>query len=603
MIFSTDDVIPYPTLLLFDHCTSAAPTYFSPHYFVTKDADASRHRFDLINGGVAANNPQYRNNQLNTLVAKKAAGINPFPHEFQQTISILEFSKEYEYIEKGKRLEEEQKCVAGKETLAHYLTLQIRSFIYNDVEFCILFRGQVRNIRSSSRGLFFYDLHGGGSKIQILADQKEVRELVLEVMPHQWDRQENTMLKLAHFERKAVKKTPAKTSSFLFHKPDENHPLGKDSSKKISNLIGKAADFANSAKTKKFYFDFSMTYLGAGMICSHLVSLSLLAGALLSYRVMWPLIGFLVVVIIQRVSVVLLSLWNKLGDLATATTSGIKSIRNSTGRIRVIIEQRVKDSQKARILELKRRNYEEHYSDIIYVISINYNSYWLMPLVAKMKVIKKESEALDLLMINDDLFSYDTPLRMIFDKFGRLSGMNDDLFTYEVGNPVLSSIPLIDVIVDEWLELKYGDQSTISKEVKENVIGTWLVQSYKKQFKEYMELKKQWETFGLYTDVLRDPSNAEFSDWLASKFNTHMTMDWYSKNALWLYWKKEDDEEVITDDELSNPGEGNLIGETEIVEFFRIETDIFQFETPLSEAFKEFNYLLKIDVDVLTNDI
>ncbi|GKD67496.1 lysine--tRNA ligase, partial [Tanacetum coccineum] len=88
---------------------------------------------------------QYRNNQLNTLAAKKAAGINPFPHKFQQTISIPEFRKKYEHLEKGKRLEGERTCVAGR----------------------------VRNIRSSSRGLFFYDLHGGGSKIQILANQKD----------------------------------------------------------------------------------------------------------------------------------------------------------------------------------------------------------------------------------------------------------------------------------------------------------------------------------------------------------------------------------------------------------------------------------------------
>ncbi|CAL1404439.1 unnamed protein product [Linum trigynum] len=40
-----------------------------------------------------------------------------------------------------------------------------------------------------------------------------------------------------------------------------------------------------------FYFDFSPTYVGAGMICSHLVNLSLLFGAVLSYGVMWPLIG------------------------------------------------------------------------------------------------------------------------------------------------------------------------------------------------------------------------------------------------------------------------------------------------------------------------
>ncbi|KAH9614982.1 hypothetical protein KSS87_015395 [Heliosperma pusillum] len=40
-----------------------------------------------------------------------------------------------------------------------------------------------------------------------------------------------------------------------------------------------------------FYFDFSMTYVGTGMICSHLVSLSLLLGAVLSWGVMWPLIN------------------------------------------------------------------------------------------------------------------------------------------------------------------------------------------------------------------------------------------------------------------------------------------------------------------------
>jgi len=41
----------------------------------------------------------------------------------------------------------------------------------------------------------------------------------------------------------------------------------------------------------RFFFDFSLTYVGAGMICSHLVNLSLLLGALLSWGVMWPLIS------------------------------------------------------------------------------------------------------------------------------------------------------------------------------------------------------------------------------------------------------------------------------------------------------------------------
>ncbi|XP_075090454.1 patatin-like protein 2 [Nicotiana tabacum] len=45
--------------LLSDVClgTSAAPTYFPAHYFETNDAQGKTHTFDLIDGGVAANNP------------------------------------------------------------------------------------------------------------------------------------------------------------------------------------------------------------------------------------------------------------------------------------------------------------------------------------------------------------------------------------------------------------------------------------------------------------------------------------------------------------------------------------------------------------------
>lgn len=49
--------------------------------------------------------------------------------------------------------------------------------------------------------------------------------------------------------------------------------------------------FGLQAWKQTFYFDFSMTYVGAGMICSHLVNLSLLLGAVLSYGMMWPLIN------------------------------------------------------------------------------------------------------------------------------------------------------------------------------------------------------------------------------------------------------------------------------------------------------------------------
>ncbi|XP_010537056.1 PREDICTED: metal-nicotianamine transporter YSL3 isoform X2 [Tarenaya hassleriana] len=49
--------------------------------------------------------------------------------------------------------------------------------------------------------------------------------------------------------------------------------------------------FGLLARKNSFYFDFSMTYIGAGMICSHLVNLSLLLGAVLSWGIMWPIIS------------------------------------------------------------------------------------------------------------------------------------------------------------------------------------------------------------------------------------------------------------------------------------------------------------------------
>ncbi|GJZ41405.1 hypothetical protein Tco_0588291 [Tanacetum coccineum] len=63
------------------------------------------------------------------------------------------------------------------------------------------------------------------------------------------------------------------------------------------------------------------------------------------------------------------------------------------------------------------------------------------------------------------------------------------------------------------------------------------------------------------------------------------------------------DEIKPTDDESSDLEETNHDDEQEIGEIFRIETNLFNYETPLCEKFKKFNYLLKIDPDLLTKDI
>nr|GEW68191.1 hypothetical protein [Tanacetum cinerariifolium] len=54
----------------------------------------------------------------------------------------------------------------------------------------------------------------------------------------------------------------------------------------------------------------------------------------------------------------------------------------------------------------------------------------------------------------------------------------------------------------------------------------------------------------------------------------------------------------ITDDESSDSDD-----EDEVAKIFRIDSNAFDFETPMCRAFKEFNYLLEIDPNVLTKDI
>ncbi|XP_009798435.1 probable metal-nicotianamine transporter YSL7 [Nicotiana sylvestris] len=48
--------------------------------------------------------------------------------------------------------------------------------------------------------------------------------------------------------------------------------------------------FGLKAYENRFYFDFSATYVGVGMICPYLINISLLVGAILSWGIMWPLI-------------------------------------------------------------------------------------------------------------------------------------------------------------------------------------------------------------------------------------------------------------------------------------------------------------------------
>ncbi|GJY31808.1 hypothetical protein Tco_0415303 [Tanacetum coccineum] len=191
---------------------------------------------------------------------------------------------------------------------------------------------------------------------------------------------------------------------------------------------------------------------------------------------------------------------------------------------------------------------------------------------------KIESEVFDLLKIDLDLFTYDTPLGIIFDEFRRLSSMCSDEYERMFAEVVIlidnRLVKLIDIILDQWLDLKFRNHKKVYKEIMEGVVATWLIRNYRKQLEEYMEIKRRLEVNGINTNVECDPTN-----------------------------KRGDDEEVLTYDEFSDLEEENMHEGDETVEVFRIETDIFLFETPLCKEFKEFNHLLHIDVDVLTQDL
>nr|GEZ29066.1 C2 calcium/lipid-binding domain, CaLB [Tanacetum cinerariifolium] len=135
-----------------------------------------------------------------------------------------------------------------------------------------------------------------------------------------------------------------------------------------------------------------------------------------------------------------------------------------------------------------------------------------------------ETEVLNLLKISDDLFSYETPLGMTFEEFKRLSSINDNLFDYTVKIQKPSYAPCV-------------KQQTNYRS---------------KDFQDYMEIKRKRHTYAKELDLDYNPSNMEFAEWLATKFYNHEKMNWYTKNGLWVYWLRGDDEVELTDEEISN---------------------------------------------------
>ncbi|GJW30911.1 hypothetical protein Tco_0047786 [Tanacetum coccineum] len=81
-----------------------------------------------------------------------------------------------------------------------------------------------------------------------------------------------------------------------------------------------------------------------------------------------------------------------------------------------------------------------------------------------------------------------------------------------------------------------------------------------------------------YDDMGYDSSDIVFIEWLGSKNFNYKTMDYFTMKTLWIYWIRGDDKVELTDDESSD-------NEDDIAKVFRIDTNIFDYETPLCSAF------------------
>ncbi|GJW23853.1 hypothetical protein Tco_0037664 [Tanacetum coccineum] len=119
------------------------------------------------------------------------------------------------------------------------------------------------------------------------------------------------------------------------------------------------------------------------------------------------------------------------------------------------------------------------------------------------KVIKGEFEKMMDIKVEDVSLTCDTSLEIFNMEVSRLSGMDNDLFTYKVE---VANIPCNSVMDDD-----------LEDETDDNM-------GY-------------------------DPSDVAFIEWLRSRNFNYKTMDQYTMKALWIYWIRGDDEVELTDEE------------------------------------------------------
>ncbi|GKB14938.1 hypothetical protein Tco_0848861 [Tanacetum coccineum] len=163
---------------------------------------------------------------------------------------------------------------------------------------------------------------------------------------------------------------------------------------------------------------------------------------------------------------------------------------------------------------------------------------------------------------------------LIFNEFIRLSGINDDLFTYEIEVP--KPTPCVEQRTSDPTHNDLGDYE-------------WKI-SYEECEKIYVEA-----VIFVNKRLIR-LIDVTVEQWLDLKYGDHKTMDKKCQ-------ERGDDEVILSNKEVSDLKDEYNDDKHEITEIFRIETNFFEYETSLCIKFNKFNDLLIIDTELFTHDI
>nr|GEW13028.1 RNA-directed DNA polymerase, eukaryota, reverse transcriptase zinc-binding domain protein [Tanacetum cinerariifolium] len=116
-------------------------------------------------------------------------------------------------------------------------------------------------------------------------------------------------------------------------------------------------------------------------------------------------------------------------------------------------------------------------------------------------------------------------------------------------------IKRIDITLEQWLDLKFRDHKKVDKEIMKEVVSTWLIRSYKKQFEELEDddlkneaLKEKAILEGSWGHENRYGMN--FCSWLKECFSNYQELDYELVKKLKEYWWGKKEEEELNDDDI-----------------------------------------------------